>query len=187
MTYSIFGPGGAATPYPGPDRIGGAACSIFAWVLALAYKSQEDQRRAARAHYEANRDQYIARARAHNIEQGEKIRGLIREAKNAPCTDCGVRYPFYVMQFDHRDGEVKRFTIGAIGSRCSYSLETVRCEIAKCDVVCANCHAERTYRREQRFAVGLRLVAGAGFEPALLRVMSPASCQAAPPRVARPG
>src|SRR5207245_2408021 len=30
---------------------------------------------------------------------------FIRAAKNVPCTDCGVKYPYYVMDFDHARGE----------------------------------------------------------------------------------
>jgi hypothetical protein len=64
--------------------------------------------------------------------------------KERPCTDCDIPYPFYVMQFDHVRGE-KQFNIGADGP--SRSGEQVLEEIAKCDVVCANCHAARTYER----------------------------------------
>jgi len=47
------------------------------------------------------------------------------------------------MQFDHVRG-VKSF---GIGGRVTSRVETLAAEIAKCDVVCANCHAERTHGR----------------------------------------
>jgi hypothetical protein len=59
--------------------------------------------------------------------------------------DCGVKYPFYVMQFDHIKD--KLFTIG--GSARRFTIEKIREEIKKCEVVCANCHFERTYRRKR--------------------------------------
>lgn len=59
--------------------------------------------------------------------------------------DCGVQYPYWVMQFDHRPDEVKEFTIGASVDKRSKA--AVMAEIAKCDVVCANCHADRTHQR----------------------------------------
>jgi len=68
---------------------------------------------------------------------------IIRGAKNRLCADCGVQYPYYVMQFDHRDRMGKLFTIGSRGPVTS--TRRLQAEIAKCDVVCANCHAERTY------------------------------------------
>ncbi len=69
-------------------------------------------------------------------------REYIQEAKNKPCTDCGIRYPFYVMDFDHVRGE-KRVNLSMMGNR-GYSIESIQTEIEKCEVVCANCHRERT-------------------------------------------
>ena len=75
------------------------------------------------------------------------MRRLIREAKDRPCSDCGRRFPFYVMDFDHRDRAEKLFNIGADALRGRCSIESLKREIAKCDVVCANCHRERTHAR----------------------------------------
>jgi hypothetical protein len=72
---------------------------------------------------------------------------MILAAKDGPCTDCGVRYPPYVMQFDHVRG-VKRLNVSAMAS-CTYGPAPILAEIAKCDLVCANCHAERTYARKE--------------------------------------
>ena len=70
------------------------------------------------------------------------VKALILNAKNRPCQDCGQRYPPYVMDFDHRYG--KKFLIGRqVWS--TTSVARVKEEIAKCDIVCANCHRERTY------------------------------------------
>jgi hypothetical protein len=68
-------------------------------------------------------------------------RARLDELKSAPCTDCGVQYPPYVMQFDHRDPAMKLINVG----RASWTWERVLEEVAKCDLVCANCHMERTY------------------------------------------
>jgi hypothetical protein len=49
------------------------------------------------------------------------------------------------MDFDHRDGEVKRGNVGAkIGI---WGWPRILAEIAKCDLICANCHRIRTARR----------------------------------------
>jgi hypothetical protein len=74
----------------------------------------------------------------------------LRAAKDAPCVDCGQRYPFYVMEFDHREGETKLFNIADVTSKRRTSKETLDRELAKCDLVCANCHRERTYQRRQQ-------------------------------------
>lgn len=69
----------------------------------------------------------------------------IAEVKSVPCMDCGDVFPFYCMDFDHRPDEVKEFAIGA-----SYALSRVRleAEIAKCDIICSNCHRIRTFERQ---------------------------------------
>lgn len=57
------------------------------------------------------------------------------------------------MQLDHRGDKI--FTVSSILSsgpmkgieRRDITLDMLVAEIAKCDVVCANCHAARTYRQ----------------------------------------
>jgi hypothetical protein len=99
----------------------------------------------AKNHYQANKQDYLDRAKAHNRARRDKFREIIRSAKDVPCTDCGIKYPYYVMHFDHI-GEEKNFNIGAYIAK-SISEERLRAEIALCEVVCANCHAERTHQR----------------------------------------
>lgn len=74
-----------------------------------------------------------------------EIRRVIDEAKTKPCTDCGVQYPLPAMQFDHVRGR-KKFDIAKANGRTP-TLEALLKELAKCDVVCANCHALRSYER----------------------------------------
>ena len=74
-----------------------------------------------------------------------QIKKYIREYKeNSGCIDCKEKYPWYVLEFDHL--EDKSFGIGEFGSFTS-SLEKVKQEIQKCEVVCSNCHKIRTYSR----------------------------------------
>jgi hypothetical protein len=47
------------------------------------------------------------------------------------------------MQFDHRDPMQKTFELGCLQK--SYSIKKIQAEIDKCDVICANCHCERTH------------------------------------------
>jgi len=68
----------------------------------------------------------------------------VLEAKDVTCMDCGVRYPFWIMQFDHVRGK-KEFALASVAGR---ALQKVKDEIAKCDVVCSNCHDDRTYKRD---------------------------------------
>lgn len=70
---------------------------------------------------------------------------FIRALKDNPCTDCGLKYPYYVMEFDHTSDD-KIINVGQIASR-GWSIARLEAEIAKCDLVCANCHRERTHKR----------------------------------------
>jgi hypothetical protein len=74
---------------------------------------------------------------------------MIRQAKSVPCADCGLSFPYYVMDFDHRPGEIKDFALANVASQSRISAKRIRAEIAKCDVVCANCHRIRTWRRRR--------------------------------------
>jgi hypothetical protein len=63
-----------------------------------------------------------------------------------PCMDCGFKPAHYAqMHFDHRDPKTKVGNVGNMAS--SASAGRLEAEIAKCDLVCANCHALRTVRR----------------------------------------
>ena len=84
------------------------------------------------------REQIIAIRRRRR----ERTQVIIRTAKDKPCADCGQRYPYYVMDFDHGASE-KCFNIGATGH--TRNRPALHAEIAKCEVVCANCHRERTW------------------------------------------
>jgi hypothetical protein len=64
---------------------------------------------------------------------------------NVPCTDCKKIYPYWVMDFDHITGK-KLFNISQYQSK-THTLEMIKKEVSKCEVVCSNCHRERTYRR----------------------------------------
>jgi len=71
---------------------------------------------------------------------------IMRERKSVPCTDCGIQYPPYVMDFDHVRG-IKEFHIAM--SVQHVSIKRLNAEMDKCDVVCSNCHRIRTYNRRE--------------------------------------
>ena len=99
----------------------------------------------SKKHYEENIERYKARSAASNKKLRLRNREYIKNIKESnPCSDCGEFYPFYVMHFDHiydKNGSVSDL------SRASSSLERIQKEIDNCELVCANCHAERTYSR----------------------------------------
>jgi hypothetical protein len=100
---------------------------------------------AIKRHYENNKADYIKRAKKKNGERKFKITEILNELKSVPCKDCNVKYPPYIMDFDHVSGE-KFMNIGDMKSRIS-SFDKIFKEVEKCEVVCSNCHRERTHQR----------------------------------------
>ena len=104
------------------------------------YAERPDVREYQKSWNEKNKD----RNRELDLKRRERSKQIIIKAKDKPCKDCEQKYPSYVLDFDHVRGE----KIANIGSgRFHGSPKSLRAEIKKCDVVCANCHREREHRR----------------------------------------
>lgn len=91
--------------------------------------------------YARNRMRYVDRKHIYAITRNAKRAFIIAE-KSRPCLDCTRMYPWYVMDFDHVRG-VKRYNISKMAA--SYSWKAIMDELIKCDLVCSNCHRERTF------------------------------------------
>ncbi len=70
------------------------------------------------------------------------IETLLERLKDNPCTDCRQSFRPEAMEFDHVRGK-KKFAI----SQSPGDMEAVRRELEKCELVCANCHRQRTAMR----------------------------------------
>jgi hypothetical protein len=70
-------------------------------------------------------------------------RALIDGIKlSSGCIDCGYRSHPAALEFDHLPGCEKKDTLARLAG--VKSRQRILDEIAKCEVVCANCHAIRT-------------------------------------------
>ncbi len=90
---------------------------------------------------ECTRDSWIKR-NCNGSPTQERNYALILREKSKPCTDCKKCYPHYVMDFDHigtKNCNVSSLKYG--------SLERLKAEISLCELVCSNCHRERTAKR----------------------------------------
>lgn len=67
---------------------------------------------------------------------------LVDYYKTTGCKKCGEKR-FYLMEFHHRNPKDKINTINHMIKSASY--DTLKEEIQKCDVLCANCHREWHY------------------------------------------
>jgi hypothetical protein len=111
----------------------------------MPYKDPEKQREAQRRHYQANKADIIARSAWQRRASNDKL----KELKGSPCLDCNVSYPHYVMHFDHIGGDKVADVSRLVRSK---SWQAVLDEISKCELICSNCHAERTWQRLQEQA-----------------------------------
>lgn len=90
---------------------------------------------------------YTEYNRARREARYAEFREWLWAKKSEPCADCGGTFHPAAMQFDHLPGKVKLFEVATgVASRSRVS---VLAEIAKCELVCANCHAIRTHERRQ--------------------------------------
>jgi len=104
-------------------------------------------REYSREHYHRNRDKALEKAKHHNDKYKAQKREITARLKNRPCTDCGLSFPWYCMEFDHRVPETKLGDIANMKNDKAVSVPAFEAELAKCDVVCANCHRARTFHR----------------------------------------
>lgn len=109
----------------------------------MPYTDIAKRRECHKRYYLRNKDLY----RKKNIRRRTGLIDFVIALKQKPCMDCGIQYPSYVMDFDHRDRGTKVATINDMINFHSYSKEKILVEIDKCDLVCANCHRKRTYCR----------------------------------------
>jgi hypothetical protein len=102
---------------------------------------RECGKKLTQSHYRRRKRLYLDR----NLNAYAERRQMVIDAKAKPCADCGVQYPYYVMDFDHLDGTQKVFSLNSVHR---VTKRAILREIEKCEVVCSNCHRERTHRRK---------------------------------------
>lgn len=92
--------------------------------------------------YQRNRYRHSQAVEQRRRDRAQENRQILAMAKSVPCADCGRQYPPYVMDFDHGDADKVALPSTVVRT---WPAERLRTEIRKCDVVCANCHRERTF------------------------------------------
>jgi hypothetical protein len=82
-------------------------------------------------------------AESRNARRQSARELVLERLRDSACVDCGERDPV-VLEYDHL--AEKLFAISTLVSRPTRS-DLIEAEMAKCDVVCCNCHRRRTYTR----------------------------------------
>lgn len=104
----------------------------------MPYKELFKKKEAKRRYYQRNKKFVAQQVRLLELKKQQ----YIREQKIRPCMDCKKKYPYYVMEFDH-----KRDKVFMLSNGHKFSWDNIKKEIKKCDVICANCHRIRTHKR----------------------------------------
>jgi hypothetical protein len=111
------------------------------------------QRKRENPEYKAREAAAMGRWRLNNPEaykqqytaQFNKKRQLLLDARAGGCMQCGEKHPA-CLDFHHRNPEEKE---GHIGEFRKFGTKRLLAEIAKCDVLCANCHRKFHYDERQ--------------------------------------
>lgn len=104
----------------------------------MTYKNKEDQLASQRRWYARHKKQEVERTQLRR----ERIRRWFVEYKSTlKCCDCNEDDPV-CLDFHHTDPTTKVSTVCMMSVQ-GYSIDTILKEIAKCIVVCANCHRKR--------------------------------------------
>lgn len=87
---------------------------------------------------ERNKERYEAAKAFRKARKAELV-----EEMGGKCKRCGYAENNVALDFDHIDPTRERFGIGPRLAFCSMSV--LLAEIAKCQLLCANCHRIRTF------------------------------------------
>lgn len=83
------------------------------------------------------------RTRLYQVE----LRDRVAQMKlDVGCADCGYKEHPEALGFDHLPGFIKTANVSKLVQK-NATWEKIQLEIEKCQVVCNNCHAVRTYNR----------------------------------------
>lgn len=104
--------------------------------------------------YRKNKNKKLKNMRAYSKKVRKQLCAIVEYEKTGkPCMDCKRSFHPCAMDFDHRNPTEKVLSICKLKFQ-SVSKNTLKAEISKCDLVCANCHRIRTYKR--RLGLSLR-------------------------------
>ncbi len=83
-----------------------------------------------------------ARGNRHHKDSPAHARAWVAaEKRSRGCLQCGLKEPVTALHFHHRDPAAKLFKIA--WGVYHVSAKILRTEIAKCDVLCTECHKEK--------------------------------------------
>lgn len=113
---------------------GGTSCKHCGTVLSiLNHTGWCSRKQECRLAY---RTEFFKTIQAYKLQQG--------------CADCGFNKHPAALEFDHLHSKIV-----VISDMAGWPLHKLEAEIAKCEVVCSNCHHIRTYERRRNQSLPL--------------------------------
>lgn len=112
-------------------------------------KNQDKLRLYRRTWYDRNKQK--AKATVIRRER-ELIKYLEARKAEIGCQACSERHPA-CLDFHHRDPSQKELEVSKIVHLHGWSKERIEAEIAKCDILCANCHRKLHWMERQAESV----------------------------------
>ena len=82
-------------------------------------------------------------ARHARITRNKKRLAMLKTDRG--CLRCGYNTCAAALHFHHRDPTAKTHNVAILMHKQNGSWPRLEREIAKCDILCANCHAEQTW------------------------------------------
>ena len=110
----------------------------------MPFKDQNKKLEYARELYKKQKKLVVRRV----AERKKKIKSWIEEyKKNLKCSNCSETHPS-TLDFHHKNKNEKEQGICYFVSN-GYSIDKIRQEIEKCEVLCANCHRKLHYQNNK--------------------------------------
>lgn len=103
----------------------------------MPYKNRQQRLAAQKKHYETNKGRYMSNQYRRRVERAE----WFFEYKKTLACACGENHPACI-QFHHRNPLEKEADVAFLVA-AGYSKEVILAEIAKCEVICSNCHLKK--------------------------------------------
>lgn len=117
------------------------------YLRSICKTCHNQQTRAySKLHYSKNKKQYEDRKTRNGVSYKQKQQFVRNLKDNKICLDCKRTYRYWMLDFDHRPGTIKICEM----SHCYHKLHTQEAilnEASKCDIICTNCHRDRTFMR----------------------------------------
>lgn len=118
------------------------------WPDGLQRYCKECHKSINKKHYDRNKDAYVERATSHRKQLIDWWKSY---KETLSCEVCGESR-WWCLDFHHKDPSTKDMAVSSMVSNTK-SKKAILEEIAKCVVVCRNCHADIHHKERHNISV----------------------------------